>query len=140
MVETTVNIKKRKKEKAGVVVHRYEDSGELVFLVVSARKFKNQWVFPVGTVEKGESLEAAAKRECEEESGYQVEIGKKLPPVRYEGNNSVKRFTFFMATVVGETDQWEKDRVRKWLRASQVVAALPGIFQGVARNAVRRIC
>lgn len=84
-------------------------------------------------------MEAAARRECEEESGYKVEIGFGLPTVKSEGNNIIKRFTFFMATVIGETDQWEKDRKRKWLPASQVVAAIPDIFQGVARKAVERL-
>lgn len=134
-----MNNKKPQKEKAGVVVYRYKDGGEPFILVVSARKFKNQWVFPVGSVEKGESLEAAARRECEEESGYKVEIGLMLPSFQFEGNNIIKRFTFFMATVVGETHQWEKDRERKWLPASQVVAALPDIFQGVASNVAERI-
>ena len=62
------------KEKAGVVVYRQREGDEPLVLVVSARKFKNQWVFPVGSVEKDESLEAAAKRECEEESGSGVEV------------------------------------------------------------------
>ena len=131
---------KRKKEKAGVVVYRFADNDEPLVLVVSARKSKNQWVFPVGSVETGESLEDAAKRECEEESGYNVELGARLPSVQVEGDTTIKRFTFFMATVVGEADQWETDRKRKWIPASQLVDTLPDIFHRVARNAVERMC
>ena len=127
------------KEKAGVVVYRSRETSEPVVLVVSARKYKNQWVFPVGSVKKGESLEAAAKRECEEESGYLVKIAGRLPSIEILGNGAAKRFTFFLATVVGEVDQWETDRQRKWFPASQVVAAVPDIFQGVARKAVEHI-
>ena len=127
---------KSPKEKSGVVVYRTSEDGKPLVLVVSARKYKNQWVFPVGSVEKGESLAAAAKRECEEESGYRVEIEYQLPSIQISGNKQTKRFTFFLATIVEETDQWEKDRTRKWLPASQVAAVVPDVFQGVARKAV----
>lgn len=127
------------KEKSGVVTYRTEKGNEPVVLVISARKYKNQWVFPVGSVEEGESLEAAAKRECKEESGYLVNLGDRLFSIETEDNGQAKRFTFFLATVVGEVDQWEMDRQRKWLPASQVAAALPDVFQGVAHQAVERI-
>lgn len=127
------------KEKAGVVAYADDNRDEPVVLVVSARKFNNQWVFPVGSVEKGESLAEAAQRECKEESGYLVEIGSRLPPLELPGNGSIKRFTFFMATVVGTVAHWEADRQRKWLPVSQVVDVLPDVFQGTARKAVEYI-
>ena len=57
-----MNNKKPQKEKAGVVVYRYKDGEEPFVLVVSARRFKNPWVFPVGSVEKGEPLSACLKK------------------------------------------------------------------------------
>ncbi len=126
-------------EKAGVVLYRHQDEDEPHVLVVSARKFKNQWVFPVGSVKKGESLAQAAKRECEEESGYQVQIGQKLPPVQVSESGKTTRFTFFLATLAGESDHWETDRTRKWLPVSRVADVLPELFQQVARNAVARM-
>ena len=127
------------KEKAGVVVYRSNDGGEPLVLVVSARKFKDQWVFPVGTVEKGESLETAARRECEEESGYRVDLELKLPPVLASKSGKIKRFTFFLATLIGKAPQWETDRQRIWLPADQVVDAMPDVFRKVARQAVAHI-
>ncbi len=127
------------KEKAGVVAYRSEQSGEPHVLIVSARKIKDQWVFPVGSVEKDEPLEVAAQRECLEESGYRVDIGEALPRVETATDHRTVRFTFFLARVVGETDQWETDRQRKWVPVSQVVDMLPEIFQGIGRRAVKRI-
>ena len=126
-------------EKAGVVAYRPARNGEPHVLLVSARKIKNQWIFPVGSLEKGESLEAAAGRECLEESGYRVATGEKLPHVEVSKDGRTVRFTFFLATVIGQTGQWETDRQRRWVPASQVVDALPDVFQGVARQAVRLI-
>ena len=134
-----MNNKKPQKEKAGVVVYRQREGDEPLVLVVSARKFKSQWIFPVGSVKKDESLEAAAKRECEEESGYRVDIGIRLSSFQLSGNGITKRFTFFLAKVVGETDQWETDRKKRWLPVSLIVGALPDVFQGVAREAVEHI-
>jgi 8-oxo-dGTP pyrophosphatase MutT (NUDIX family) len=127
------------KEKAGVVVYRATAGGEAEVLLVSARKFKDQWVFPVGSVKTGESLEAAARRECEEESGFRVEIGHQLPAITLPGNGPMKRFTFFLATVVGEAAVWETDRQRTWVPVSRLVEALPDVFHGTARHAVEHL-
>lgn len=123
------------KEKAGVVLYRRQNQDETHVLVVSARKFKNAWVFPVGSVKKGESLAEAAKRECEEESGYQVQVGHQLPPVQVLQGGKITRYTFFLATLLGESDHWETDRTRKWLPLSRIAGALPEIFQPLARSA-----
>ena len=127
------------KQKAGVVLYRHETGDETRVLVVSARKFRNQWVFPVGSVKEGESLEAAARRECEEESGYQVQLGLKLPTIEVSQVGRATPFTFFLATVSGETRFWETDRTRKWLPLPDLIDALPPVFQGVARQAVEHI-
>ncbi len=130
---------KSPKEKAGVVVYQRHKGSEPHLLIISARKFKNQWVFPVGSVEKGETLDEAARRECAEESGYVVTIEKKLTSIMVQSKHRVKRFTFFLSTVAGQMDQWETDRRIKWLPASEVVATLPEIFQGVAREAIDQL-
>jgi 8-oxo-dGTP pyrophosphatase MutT (NUDIX family) len=127
------------KQKAGVVLYRCENGDEVRVLVVSARKFSNQWVFPVGTVKKGESLRAAARRECEEESGYQVELGLKLPAIQISQKGKTISFTFFLATINAETESWEPDRIRRWVPLARLMDTLPAVFQGVARQAVEQI-
>jgi 8-oxo-dGTP pyrophosphatase MutT (NUDIX family) len=138
--EAVAAMKKRSvKEKAGVIAYRLKEGEEPLVLVVSTRKVKGQWVFPVGSVEKGETLATAARRECEEESGYCVEIGYKFSSFQVTNDTIHKRFTFFLATVVGEVEQWETDRQRRWLPVSTIVDALPDVFRDVAGKAVKRI-
>jgi 8-oxo-dGTP pyrophosphatase MutT (NUDIX family) len=131
------------KEKAGIVAYKYTDAykkgREPLVLLVTARKTKGAWVFPVGGVDKGESLKTAAKRECEEESGYRVKAGKKLSPVEACMNGKTIRFTFYLATVVDETDTWETDRTRAWVPVSEAMDKVPALFQGVAREAAQRL-
>jgi 8-oxo-dGTP pyrophosphatase MutT (NUDIX family) len=53
-----------------VVRHREGDR----FLLVQERKYDQQWYFPAGRVEPGESLAAAACRETWEEAGLHVRL------------------------------------------------------------------
>jgi len=124
----------KKRKKAGVVAYKYtEQEQEPLVLIVSARKVKGSWVFPVGGIDPGETPEVAAARECEEESGYCVTIDKKLTP--NDPHNELELFTFFLATVTAEKETWETDRSREWVLLSQVKARLPSFLHSVAEEA-----
>ena len=124
----------KKREKAGVVAYKYTEQGqEPLVLIVSARKVKGSWVFPVGGIDPGETPEIAAARECEEESGYCVEIGKKLVPA--DPGNELDLFTFFLATISSEKKTWETDRSREWIPLSQAKDRLPSFLHSVAEAA-----
>ena len=129
---------KKRKEKAGIVAYR-RVRGELLVLLVTARKFKDTWVFPVGTVKSSETLEVAAERECQEESGYVVDVESQLSAIEIADGKTKTRFTFFLASVVGELTHWEKDRTRKWVPVRELADALPQVFRAVALEAARRL-
>ncbi len=122
-------------QKAGVVVRMRGEDGEDKILLVSARRHAGSWVFPAGTVEEGELPRQAAARECKEESGYLVEPGDKLGEVKVSERDWTKNFVFFSATVVGETENWEKDRLRKWVRVSVLEREVAEVFAPIARIA-----
>ncbi len=128
------------KEKAGAVLVRQMPGSEPLVLLVSSRKSKGAWVFPVGGVEPGETLAEAAARECLEESGYQVRVGPYLTAVEAAGADGVSsHFTFYLAEENGEADTWEHDRERRWVPLSQAAALLLEIFQPVVRAAYNRM-
>jgi ADP-ribose pyrophosphatase YjhB (NUDIX family) len=124
--------------KAGVVATRPTATAEPEVLLITSRKHPHSWIFPVGTVEPGESLERAAARECAEESGYTVEIGRLLATLRLAGEagGAAQPFFFFAASVTGECATYETDRQRRWIRLSQLVEAGAEVFSPVARAAV----
>ena len=51
-----------------------------------------KWVFPGGFVDRGETIEFAAKRETEEECGIQIEIDSLLGLYSYPGKSEVVAF------------------------------------------------
>lgn len=122
------NLSMKIKHKSGVVVHRKNGDGEIEVLLVGSRKYKGTWVFPVGTVEDHETLQVAAARECEEESGYIVEVKEEIGNVKIQEKDHLNYFTFYRAKVLGETDQYEVDRERKWVKTSDLKDSIARVF------------
>lgn len=120
--------------KAGVVAYRKDDRKAIEILLVSSRKYPGTWVFPVGGIDEGETAEEAAVRECVEESGYIVEIEEELDTVRINDGDITNEFTFYSAEVVEETEDYEKDRTRKWVKPSELEDTVSDVFRPIARK------
>jgi 8-oxo-dGTP pyrophosphatase MutT (NUDIX family) len=69
-------------EAAGGVVSRHGDGSRLEVLVVHRPRY-DDWTFPKGKLEPGESHEQAAVREVEEETGLRCALGRELPSTTY---------------------------------------------------------
>jgi ADP-ribose pyrophosphatase YjhB (NUDIX family) len=83
---------------AGVVV---EHEGGIVLLKREVDPRAGYWVHPGGFVDRGETLEAAAKREAFEEVGLEVEIGDLLGAFSYPNSEVV--IVSFAGRVTGGT-------------------------------------
>lgn len=131
-------MKEKIKYKAGIVPYR-KNNGRYELLIISSRKYAGQWVFPVGTVEDGESFEEAAVRECLEESGHHVELGKKIDSFIIKTDEDFLKFVFFLGLVIGEDKIYEEDRERHWIKSEDVVEIVAVPFKNAAETAVREI-
>lgn len=97
---------------AGVIVFYIEKNNEIKYLLLKHKPAS--WDFPKGLVERGENLEAAAIRECQEETGIKItelapgfkETIKFFFKVKYEyqvergfkmGQTVLKFVTYFLA-------------------------------------------
>ena len=136
-------MKQRLIYKAGIVPYRKNQAGKnkgrLEILIVSARKYPGQWVFPVGSVEKGETFEDAALRECAEESGYNVELGEKIDTFIISGDEISAQFVFFSGLVISENKVWENDRERLWRGLDDVIEIIAKPFKNVAEIAIKNL-
>ncbi len=77
----------------GVLWRRRKDAGLEVLLVHRPRY--DDWSFPKGKCDPGESDTACARREVAEETGYVVELGRELPRCTYvdgRGRDKVVRY------------------------------------------------
>lgn len=109
-------------KKAGaIIINRELKSVALVF-----RPTKNDWTFPKGHIERGESEMDAMTREVLEETGMQVEIKSVLPDMEYLGGDnksiSVRMFlTLFIQNNPGKKigEEWVK-----WIPINEVVKKL----------------
>jgi 8-oxo-dGTP pyrophosphatase MutT (NUDIX family) len=98
---------------SGGVVWRRAGGGVEVALVHRPRY--DDWSFPKGKLDAGESWEEAALREVEEEIGLRCRLGHELPPTRYrdsKGRAKIVRY-WMMEPLDGEfVPSHEVDEVR----------------------------
>jgi 8-oxo-dGTP diphosphatase len=103
----------------GVVVH------EGRVLVVHRPRY-DDWTFPKGKLDPGESFEEAALREVEEETGVRCSLGRELPATRYAVRGRPKLVRYWLMTPEAETEfvpNDETDEIR-WLTPSEARALL----------------
>ncbi|HYI62430.1 MAG TPA: NUDIX hydrolase [Acidimicrobiales bacterium] len=108
----------------GGLVLRPSGAGVEVLLVHRPRY--DDWSLPKGKARPGESDEACARREVEEETGLCCRLGPELPPVRYvDRKGRAKRVRYWEMTVEGGafTPNDEVDEVR-WVAAEEAAALL----------------
>jgi 8-oxo-dGTP pyrophosphatase MutT (NUDIX family) len=105
---------------AGGVVLR----GDTVVLVHRPRY--DDWTFPKGKLDPGESFEDAALREVEEETGLRCSLVRELPATRYEVRGRPKLVRYWLMTPEAETlfvPNDETDELR-WVAPEEARALL----------------
>ncbi|WP_349829650.1 NUDIX hydrolase [Brevibacterium litoralis] len=91
---------------AGAVCWREGRTGLEILLVHRPRY--NDWSWPKGKVDPGETLPETAVREVEEETGYRVHLGLPLPAARYTvGRHLTKHVAYWSAEVPEGTTRHE---------------------------------
>src|SRR5262245_6936936 len=107
----------------GVVVRPGED-GPCVALV--HRPKYDDWSFPKGKLDRGESFEDGALREVEEEIGLRCRLGRELSPTTYrdpKGRSKVVRY-WLMEPLEGEFEANSEVDEMRWLTVADAEALL----------------
>lgn len=90
-------------ECAGAIVWRVKDD-QLQVLLIHRPKY-NDWSWPKGKVDPGETLAAAAVREVREETGKAVALGIALPGLQYiTPDGALKRVHYWAAKIIKKSD------------------------------------
>ena len=110
---------------AGGVVWRR--AGDTVAIAVAHRPRYDDWSLPKGKLDAGESWEAAALREVEEEIGVRARLGEELDPVSYEDRKGrAKVVRYWLMEPEDETAFTPNDEVDelRWLAPPEAVELL----------------
>ncbi|HKD65593.1 MAG TPA: NUDIX domain-containing protein [Candidatus Binataceae bacterium] len=118
---------------AGGLIWRRPKPGEKAEVVLVKPAGKETWVMPKGGLESKETVEQAAMRECEEETGFKVSIDQPLGDVSYfyarrESPNGplyriFKRVSFFLMRHHGGDPSQHDDEIEdvRWFRIDDAV-------------------
>lgn len=109
---------------AGGVVQRDGDRGTEV-LVVHRPRYRD-WTFPKGKVEPGESDEACAVREVEEETGLRCALGDELAATEYvDARGRPKRVRYWLMRIEsGELEFEHEVDTARWLSPAEAAGVL----------------
>jgi ADP-ribose pyrophosphatase len=86
-----------------------------------ARRY--MWELPAGRVDKGESVQRAARRELAEETGYRARSLKKLAEFYASPGFLAEKMTIFLATglTAGNSTPMEDERIEtRWFTAREI--------------------
>ena len=120
---------------AGGVVYRVRDTTH-EFLVVTARKRPEDWVFPKGHVEKGETAAETAVREVEEEAGVRAIVTAELDDLEIEVSGKAQHIRYFLMEML-EDGLAREPRQLSWLSGDDATARLS--FDGLRAILCRAI-
>jgi 8-oxo-dGTP pyrophosphatase MutT (NUDIX family) len=108
---------------AGGIVVR-DDGGRLSILLVRAKKDPSLWIFPKGHIEPGETADAAALREVQEEAGVTGDlVGPVGEPLEFQSGREYVRVQYFLIRARSESAETD-GREKQWFEASAALDAL----------------
>jgi 8-oxo-dGTP pyrophosphatase MutT (NUDIX family) len=109
---------------AGGVVYRHRD-GHTEVLLVGARPQPDDWVFPKGHIEPGETAAEAARREVREEAGVEAELLTALDDLEFTtaaGKHVCVRY--FLMRFIRDVPSKE-ERPSQWCSLSDAARLVP---------------
>ncbi|HJY76802.1 MAG TPA: NUDIX domain-containing protein [Burkholderiales bacterium] len=112
----------RRPTHAGGVVVKLTAGGPR-YLLVEASGGRGRWVFPKGRVEKGETADAAARREVSEEAGVRARAIRRLRSVERKRGGERIAIAYFLMACTGRTTPLERRRIR-WFALDEALEAL----------------
>lgn len=102
---------------AGVVIKK---NGKYLLVQEKQPKAYGLWNFPAGRVEKGDSIEETAIKEAKEESGFDVELVRKIDIFQEDANEPPKHA--YEASIISGELKYPLDEIMdaKWFSFEEI--------------------
>lgn len=84
------------------------------FFLVTAKKHPDRWIFPKGSIERGETAAEAAVRELREEGGISGELVAPLTAITLGSGSDATEISYFLVRYLADA-QADDDRDTQWL-------------------------
>ena len=107
---------------AGAIAFKIAD-GAIRILIVRAKKTPEDWIFPKGHIEAGETAEVAAGRELEEEAGVSGESLGSLGSLEFQSGKEMVSVEYFLIKYTHDVPRKEKREVR-WCEYDEALTLL----------------
>lgn len=107
---------------AGAIAFKIVNDSPLI-LLVRARKNPQQWIFPKGHIESGETAEAAAARELEEEAGIRGELLGLIGSLDFQSGDEMVSVAYYLFGFVAEVARTEEREI-KWCEYDEALTLL----------------
>jgi 8-oxo-dGTP pyrophosphatase MutT (NUDIX family) len=107
---------------AGAIAFKIVGDSPLI-LIVRASKDPQAWIFPKGHIESGETAEAAAARELEEEAGIRGELVGLVGSLDFQSGDEMVSVAYYLFRFVAEVARTE-ERETRWCEYDEALALL----------------
>ena len=104
--------------------------GDQIAILFITSQTRGRWIFPKGTLEKGENHEAGVKREAYEEAGIKGDVLNDFPitiPITKQTNDGLIKIpvTYYPLLVREQLEEWpeREKRQRHWSLVSDATRA-----------------
>jgi 8-oxo-dGTP pyrophosphatase MutT (NUDIX family) len=110
---------------AGGVVYRYNDEGEVEIAIIH-RPAYDDWSLPKGKLKPGETLEGAALREVQEETGLKCMIARSLGIIEYIDRRGREKVVWYwlMRSIGGAFEPIDEVDRMSWLKFEEAARKL----------------
>jgi 8-oxo-dGTP pyrophosphatase MutT (NUDIX family) len=98
-------------------------NGQQEYLLVEASRSRGIWVLPKGHIEAGETPEAAAVREVQEEAGVRAAVVARAGEIEFAMDGKRVRTVFFLMRYEGDAGRTEQ-RALAWRRYEDALSLL----------------